>query len=292
MTISAKVVADSINPAGVRLTTFECVVPKQILAQINTHGMTRGVAESSRARPTLGVVEQIREHPYRPERWNYRKRGMQPGGPMSPDDAAEMDRLEHRLRRITARILERMERLKPAKEDVNRYAEAWMYCTIVRTATEWQNYLNLRDHGAAQGPHAMLARAIRAAFSESVPVYRGGPTVLPAQQWHLPYVTEIERRDLNPTVLPMISAARCGRVSYGRQGETRGLDEDRDRALDFTEKGEWSPLDIPARAMPDDGWYGPLQGWLSLRKHYAGESGTVAHGCQEDIRPWAVRRHP
>ena len=34
--ISAKVIADSVNPAGQRITTFECVFPRWILAEVNT----------------------------------------------------------------------------------------------------------------------------------------------------------------------------------------------------------------------------------------------------------------
>lgn len=286
--IAARIVADSVNPAGCRLTTFECVVPKQLVAQFNTHGMVRRVSESSRARPTLGIMRQVRREPYKPDGWRYRQTGMQPAGPMSDADAAEMDRIEASLRHVVLEHVAQMEALRAAKEDINRYLEPWMWSTLVAGATELENYLDLRDHVEAQGAHAALARLMREALAESTPVpRRPGET---EAAWHLPYVTDRERDGIDARVLPLLSAARCGRVSYGRQGEARAWEEDLDRALGFVESKHWSPLDLPARATLGDEWYGPLQGWLSIRKHYAGESGSTQHGCQEDIRPWAVRR--
>jgi hypothetical protein len=289
--IRATVVADSVNPQGARLTTFELVAPKQLVAQFNTHGMIRRDSASSRAVPTLRILEQVRSDPYRPSPWTYRQRGMQPAGPMTPGDAAAMDRIEADLRRAVIEAVAEMERIRAAKEDINRYLEPWMWTTIVATATEWDNYLALRDHGDAQAAHARLARAMREALDASTPVRRGTATGDPLNRsaWHLPYVTEEERYGLPDwRHLPLISAARCAGVSYFRQGATKTLAEEVERALDLVRARHWSPTEMPALAVPGAAWHGPYRGWKPLRKHYGGESGSAHHGTQRD-EPWVLR---
>jgi len=52
MSINVEVVADSISPEGVRLTTVQVDIPRFILAQLNTHRVFSSNAQSSRAVPT------------------------------------------------------------------------------------------------------------------------------------------------------------------------------------------------------------------------------------------------
>ena len=49
--ISAKVIADSVSPKGIRLVTIECQFPRFILAQVNTHRVFSRNSASSRAIP-------------------------------------------------------------------------------------------------------------------------------------------------------------------------------------------------------------------------------------------------
>lgn len=295
--ISAKIVADSAcEESGVRITTFELVMPKSLLAQFNKHNLVRNSAESSRARPTHQILKQINDDPYKPPQWNYRQRGMQPAGPMSSSDAQKMDELEGILRRFTAQIVREMEHLKASKEDINRYLEPWMFCTVVATATDWDNYWKLRVHGDAQGAHRMLAEEMLLAYKASLPRLKYPRLFQDIEtgfipDWHLPYVTQTEIEDITAPLLPQISAARCGRASYGRAGEAKTVEEDVDRAQQFVRDGHWTPLEGPARLTLDpDARYGAYRAWMPLRKHYAGESGTPGLGCQEDIQPWAYRQ--
>lgn len=291
--ISATIIADSIGPTGARLTTFELVAPKWMVAQFNTHGMIRRDSASARAVPTARIITQVRDDPYLPPRWNYRQRGMQPAGPMTPPHAAAMDRIERRLRRSVLRYVGQMAALQAAKEDVNRYLEPWMMTTIVATATEWENYLALRAHGDAQAAHATLAYAMRDALAAGTPVPRAPWYHGEAACWHLPYVTDDERRAIDWRVLPLLSAARCAGVSYYRQGAHGDTAAEIDRALRLVADRHWSPTEMAARAegvpwgAPDD-WYGPYRGWKPLRKFYGGESGSPHHGTQEDAE-WVIR---
>lgn len=301
--ISAKVIADSQHFwSDSRITTFELVLPKQILAQFNTHGMVRRNAESSRARPTKDIIIQVREDPYIPEAWKYNVRGMQPGDVMREGDAKSMSQLEIRLRAFTLHIVREMEKIGASKEDINRYLEPWMYAKVIATSTMWENYFNLRTDSHAQGPHQKLALLMLDAYTASEPVFRYPAYNYEAahqhKAWHLPYVTDEERKAISYSqgaeILPMISAARVGRVSYGRPGNTKTVAEDVGRTLDFVNSGHWSALEGAAMVGPkvlSPKFYGPYYDWRSLRSMYAGESGSRVHGTQRDEIPWAVRNY-
>lgn len=51
MTYDAKILADSLSPDGVRLTTFKVTFPRIVLAEFNTHRMFSRNSASSRAIP-------------------------------------------------------------------------------------------------------------------------------------------------------------------------------------------------------------------------------------------------
>jgi hypothetical protein len=284
--IAAVVVADSVNEYGDRLTTFELTLPKSLVAQFNTHRMISRNSASSRAIPTARIIEQVRDNPYYPDLWRRNKKGMQPGDEVAADASAELDELELNLRFTVIGYVQRMAALGAAKEDINRYLEPWMWTTVVATATEWDNYFKQRDHEDAQSAHARLARAMREALEASDPTPRSEDGH-EREAWHLPYVTDHERFTLRADILPRISAVRCARVSYGRQGEARDAIEELRRYEDFPKHGHWSPLEMPARVGDPLRWYGNYRGWKPLRKCYGGESGTPRMGTQWDDLRWA-----
>ena len=61
--ISAKVICDSISPAGVRLTTMELNYPRFIHSEFMTHRMLSRNASSSRAIPVEKMLKQVQENP-------------------------------------------------------------------------------------------------------------------------------------------------------------------------------------------------------------------------------------
>lgn len=298
--IAARIVADSINQHGDRLTTFELTMPKTLVAQFNTHRMIARNSASSRAIPTAKVIEQVKNDPYIPDVWRRNKKGMQPGAGLEDEQAALCDMDALVLRDYAVEIVEQMAAHGAAKEDINRYLEPWMWTTVVATATEWENYFKQRDHEDAQSAHATLARLMREAMEASRPVKRyGADAITERDLWHLPYVTDAERLALRLTVLPRLPAVRCARVSYGRQGEARDVVDELRRYEDFPRLGHWSPLEMPCRADNigqsdhrggrESRWFGPFKGWKPLRKFYAGESGTARHGTQHDDPTYAWR---
>src|ERR1700761_2378264 len=77
--ITAKIICDSINPAGVRLTTFELTYPRFIHSEFMTHRAISRNAASSRAIPIEKMMEAVEKEPARPEYWGSKKAGMQSG---------------------------------------------------------------------------------------------------------------------------------------------------------------------------------------------------------------------
>ena len=85
--ISAKIVADSINPRGNRITTFVLTYPRFIHAELLTHRLFSRNAASSRAIPFKKMVEDVENDPFIPIAWQKDHKGMQGTEYISdPDD--------------------------------------------------------------------------------------------------------------------------------------------------------------------------------------------------------------
>ena len=79
MGYGAQILADSMSPDGVRLTTFEVEIPRIVLAEFNTHRRFSRNSASSRAIPVKTMIKRVMEDPYIPEVWGSNKPGMQAG---------------------------------------------------------------------------------------------------------------------------------------------------------------------------------------------------------------------
>ena len=75
--IKAKIIADSKNPQGDRITTMEVTFPRFILAEFNTHRMFSRNSASSRAIPFEKMVKMVEEDPFIPIKWMKDHKGMQ-----------------------------------------------------------------------------------------------------------------------------------------------------------------------------------------------------------------------
>ena len=74
--ITARILADSISPNGVRMTTMEIEYPRFILAELNTHRMLSKNSASSRAIPVKAMHEHIRANTAGPVYWGINQPGM------------------------------------------------------------------------------------------------------------------------------------------------------------------------------------------------------------------------
>ena len=132
---------------------------------------------------------------------------------------------------------------------------------VILTATEWDNFFELRDHPDAEPHFQVLAKAIRQARDGSK------PTLLRPGEWHLPYVRETEGLWGTYLVRPKLSAARCARVSYlTHDGRMPSSIEDLDlfERLAGSRPLHASPLEHQATPGTED--TGNFKGWTQYRK--------------------------
>lgn len=306
MGFDAKVLADSRSPAGHRLTTLEATFPRFVLAEFNTHRVFSRNSASSRAIPIAKQLRRVLEDPYLPIEFGSNQPGMQAGPPLDGEkrEAAEAEWLRARddaVRHVLAlvagpgeisaggdllEVLARVEdairdKSQPAewlnvhKQVANRLLEPFMWHTVIVTATEWDNFWNLRCHADAQPEIRLVAETMRETMAASE------PAELAEEEWHLPLVRPEDREQVDSLEdLIKVSAGRCARVSYLTHAGERDLGADvqlHDRLL---ESGHMSPLEHPARPLSPDElaeseWSGNFRGWHSHRKTIAGEANPL-----------------
>lgn len=306
MAFAAKVLADSRSPAGFRLTTLEATFPRFVLAEFNTHRVFSRNSASSRAIPIAKQLRRVLEDPYLPIEFGSNQPGMQAGAALTGEkrEAAEREWLQARddaVRRVLGlvthpgafpadedllAVLQQVEaairdRAQPAewlnvhKQVANRLLEPFMWHTVIVTATEWDNFWNLRCHPDAQPEIRLIAEMMRSAIESSAPVE------LDQHEWHLPLVRPEDREEGTSTEdLIKVSVGRCARVSYLTHAGKRDLDADIELHHRLLSSGHMSPLEHPARPLTAtelerSEWSGNFRGWFSYRKEIAGEENPL-----------------
>jgi len=228
MTIEAKVIEDSVAYHGKRLTTLQLRYPRFIHAEFMTHRVFSRNASSSRAIPVAKMIEQVRTEPAMPIHWGKNQPGMQANEQLTGDELTNVQRLWRQAANEAANYAAVMSGDGAHKQVVNRILEPFLHISVIMTATEFDNFFELRDHPDAQPEIHELAIQMKAAMQASQPVLRPRDRQI-ADAWHLPYVTADERVMYrhDPGFLAKISAARSARVSYlTHDGRTPNIEED------------------------------------------------------------------
>lgn len=257
----ATVVADSVSPAGVRLTTIEVTLHRFVLAELNTHRVFSRNSASSRAIPVRRQVARVVDDPALPVEFGSNQRGMQAGEPLrGADERAALDAwLAARDHAVAA--VERLQELGVHKQVTNRLLEPFMWHTVIVTATEWDGFWEQRCSPLAQPEIRVAAEAMRAAYDASE------PAAVDHGQWHTPYLRE-EDGDLDPETARQVSAARCARVSYLTHDGRRDIGKDIElyERLVTARPPHWSPLEhVATPATTGVVPPGNLRGWAQLR---------------------------
>lgn len=278
MSYKVEVLADSVSPDGVRLTTLLCVYPRFIHSEMLRHRMFSHSVASSRAIPTERLIEQVREDPFVPETFNKRVKGMGVGEEFNKNDALLAGTAWHQAAHYAADQAEALMNIGLDKSRANRLLEPFLYVSDIISATEWSNFFALRDHFAAQPEFQKLARMMREVMEESE------PQELDYGWWHLPLVSPGERwehGDLGP-VAPWdhwkkISASRCARVSFDKHSKYEESEKTLERAERLMQSGHLSPFEHVARPLEDSEgeyqpgvgyWCGNFMGWKQMRKEF------------------------
>lgn len=258
MAYAARVLLDSVGPTGVRLTTLEVTFPRFVLAEFNTHRMFSRNSASSRAIPTNKLIERVEHDPVLPLEWGRNKAGMSASEILTPDEEVEARRVWLSARDAAVRHARQLVELKVHKQELNRVLEPFLWHTVIVSATEWENFFELRCAPAAQPEIRAAATLMRDAISASA------ATTLGEGGWHLPLVQPDERA-LPLELRKKISAARCARVSYLTHGGTREREKDVDLYDRLKSERHLSPFEHVATPAGDARFYANFRGWRQMR---------------------------
>jgi len=283
--ISAKVIADSINPEGCRLTTFVLVCPRIILSEFNTHRAISRNSASSRAVPYEKMLARVQENPFIPIKWMKDHSGMQGNEFFTEESEISVLKEEWLKGRDEAvKTSQRLSGLGLTKQIVNRGLETYMWHTVIATGTNWENFFSLRAEAGAEIHIQELAYQMLEAYNNSV------PNSLDPGQWHIPFgdTFDYERlKELMPEVMPdsvtmydeelerlkvQIATARCARVSYFNFDGTDDYSADIKLHDRLAKSGHWSPFEHCAMAMRSCDFIGNFQGFRQYRKNFATEN--------------------
>lgn len=235
--IVAKIVTDSVNEAGNRITTFELEYPRFIHSELMTHRLFSRNAMSSRAVPISKMIEQVRNNPAIPVHWGKNKAGMQADEELGSLHKTSAKMAWERAAYKASVEAENMANYGAHKQIVNRLLEPFQMMKTVLTATEFDNFFWLRCHEDAQPEIKVLADCMWDTLQDSE------PELLKEGEWHTPYVEHfrasnggafleyrLEGVGLSLEEALKLSASCCAQVSY------RVLDNSLEKALKIYDK--------------------------------------------------------
>lgn len=286
MSIKAEIIADSLNPTGVRLTSFVLEFPRWILAEVNTHRVLSRNVASSRAIKIERMIEMVKENPAMPEFWGKNQAGMQS---LEELQGEERERAKDEWLRARDRAVESAEALMGAgmhKQYVNRTIENFMYVRAIVSATQWENFFALRAHRDSQPEFSKLAYLMLELYNSSA------PKQLVAGAWHIPFGDRFDDEQLatlgsdslgREDLKKKVAVARCARVSYYN---FEGKDDYR-ADLNLCDKlfgsvpRHLSPTEHVAMAEDHGDFIGNFRGFRQYRKFFLDENltdGRVKNG--------------
>ena len=143
--IEAKIIADSMNQQGNRITTMILTFPRFILAELNTHRMFSKNSASSRAIPFNKMLKMVQEDPFIPIAWQSHHIGMQGDEYIiDPEKQRKAKTRWDEAKESAIQAAIRLDNAEVTKQLCNRLLEPFMWHTVLLTATEFDNFFNLR----------------------------------------------------------------------------------------------------------------------------------------------------
>lgn len=274
--ITATIIADSVNAKGKRLTTFLCVFPRIILAEVNTHRMFTRNSASSRAVPFARMLKRVMKDPFIPVRWMKDHSGMQGSDYFSGWRLFLFRQLWLTARNFAVIFAWLLSKMDLTKQIVNRLLEPFMWHTAIITATDFENFFSLRAHEAAEIHLQDLAHIMLFAYNNSIPQEMIG------RKWHIPFGDAMDEDKINALSIKLgltpeeikiqIATARCARVSYINYEGKDDYEADIKLHDQLAKMGHWSAFEHCAIAGNHTNYIGNFCGWLQYRKHFQTEN--------------------
>lgn len=193
-TYYVRVLADSLSPQGVRLTTLECRYPRWLHSEVLRHRVDSHSVESNRAVPTEIQIDKVRTDPFVPATFNKRVKGMGVGEAFDEKTAEHARATWVFAAADAAKRASKLNDLGLDKSRANRLLEPFLWVKDIITATEWTNFLALR---CPPGNEVDLDFPSQLEFQEFALLVRmalqvSRPKLLQEGWWHLPGATRDE----------------------------------------------------------------------------------------------------
>ena len=224
--IKARIIADSVNSHGNRITTFVLTYPRFIHAELLTHRLFSRNAASSRAIPASKMIKDVEEDPFIPVAWQKAHKGMQGTEYFEHPLVEDFINLWLEARdSVVEKAKLMLEGEALTKQLVNRILEPYQWYTCIVTCTELDNFFELRcpqyewqgsiyksrkdlvyeesiqdlnedmstldflklNKGAGEIHISLLAEAMWDAMNEST------PKQLESGEWHIPFGDKIDQ---------------------------------------------------------------------------------------------------
>ena len=306
--ISAKIVADSIDPRGNRITTYVLTYPRFIHAELMTHRLFSRNAASSRAIPFNKLLKSVIDDPFIPIAFQKDHKGMQGTEYFIGDELNDAIIKWDTARFYATEEAAKLNNLGVSKQICNRLLEPFQWYTSLITATEYDNFFELRCpkiHHAADGKYyksvkdwndvdkdiyyeglsclhpenisqaeihiQALAEAMWDAQNESK------PKKLKAGEWHIPFGDRMPESfaPIKPEIRIKIATARAARLSYMTFEGV--IDKQKDIALhdQLFESKHASPFEHCCRVLNEEEYNSLGKMILHPEKGYVFEKGWV-----------------
>ena len=271
--ISAKVITDSTH-GGARVTTFELEYPRFIHSEFMTHRVFSRNCASSRAIPIDAAIKLVRDNPAMPIHWGKNQPGMQANEELTEVELQAAKDLWIYAMDNACLWSKALANTGLHKQIANRVSEPFQTMKTVVTATEWDNFFELRNHKDAQPEIHELA------FLMAIQMRNSNPIELGIGEWHLPYVTESSGDLANDL---MISASCCAQVSYRKSDDSlekakaifdklismrprhSSPFEHQATPVDYLEHGNW-PAGVTHIDKDYRYWSGNFRDWVQYRQ--------------------------
>jgi thymidylate synthase ThyX len=282
----SKVIRASCNNESKPIITFEIECPTWVWWDILTHRQLSRNASSTRAIPTRKFRDEVKNNPGLPIKFTKNQKGMMCNSPYTEKREEE---IRNKYKEVLEYLLEAHESLESeydiSKQDLNVLLTPFYQFKAVITATEWDNFFNLRVSPEAKPSVVHIATMMYVQYLKVLEYSRGtdfrdidnkientiaktkvlsSPEIpefvatwgkdvelfyAKAGEAHLPYLRSFERAS---PYAKQISAARCARVSYKTFETGRYSDTSDDIRLcnKLLESGHLSPFEHVATSEP------------------------------------------
>ena len=141
---NCEILADSLSPQGHRLTTFKVTYPRIVHAELMTHRVFSRNAASSRGIPAKKMIEYVKNNMFTPLAIQKTHKGMQGSNYFKGVELEQANQLWIESAELALQQAEKMEKFGFTKQLTNRTLEPYQYYQVLVTATEWENFFELR----------------------------------------------------------------------------------------------------------------------------------------------------